>query len=100
MKEEAGKLAELQAGKHPLETIEFESLIIKSENIADGIAEAGKSFDLVLLGASEERIIDQMLLGTIPEQVARNNPGPPSWSNATAAFAATGFSTSGNYSLS
>ncbi len=76
LKEEAGKLAEFQAGKHPLDTIEFDSLIIKSENIADGIAEAGKSFDLVLLGASEERIIDQMLLGTIPEQVARKNTRP------------------------
>ncbi|MBN1265366.1 MAG: TIGR00341 family protein [Anaerolineales bacterium] len=76
LKLEAGKLAELQEGMTSPGEISYESLVIKAESVVKGIAEAGESFDLVLLGASEERIIDQMLLGTIPEQVARSSPQP------------------------
>lgn len=76
LKLEASKLAAFQAGRHPMESISFDSLVIKAENVADGIVEAARDFDLVLLGASEERIIDQMLLGTIPEQVARSSQQP------------------------
>ena len=76
LKLEASKLASLQEKTTPLSAISFESLVIQAESVALGIAEASESFDLVLLGASEERIIDQILLGTIPEQVARSSSMP------------------------
>jgi uncharacterized hydrophobic protein (TIGR00271 family) len=76
LKLEASKLAALQEKTTPLAAISFESLVIQAESVAQGIAEASESFDLVLLGASEERIIDQILLGTIPEQVARSSSMP------------------------
>ena len=50
--------------------------MISANNVVEGISEAGSEFDLVLIGASEESLIDQVLFGSIPEQVARECPAP------------------------
>ncbi|KPK88925.1 MAG: hypothetical protein AMJ88_18300, partial [Anaerolineae bacterium SM23_ 63] len=41
-----------------------------------GIAQAGAESDLVFVGASDESLIDQVLFGTLPEQVAWACPSP------------------------
>ena len=59
-----------------LEEIPIESRVVEARSVVRGIADAGKEYDLVLIGASNERLIDQMLFGSIPEQIARACPSP------------------------
>ncbi|MCK4961019.1 MAG: DUF389 domain-containing protein, partial [Anaerolineales bacterium] len=59
-----------------LDTVSLESRVVPAESIVEGITQAGAESDLVFIGASEERLIDQVLFGTIPEQVARACPSP------------------------
>jgi hypothetical protein len=47
--------------------------VVFSESVVEGIAQAASESDLVLLGASEESLIDQVLFGTLPEEVARKS---------------------------
>jgi uncharacterized hydrophobic protein (TIGR00271 family) len=58
------------------DTLPIESQVVTSDSVVDGIAQAGAESDLVFIGASEESLIDQVLLGTVPEQVARACPSP------------------------
>jgi len=59
-----------------LNTVHLESRVVTAESIVEGITQAGAESDLVFIGASEESLIDQVLFGTIPEQVARACPSP------------------------
>ena len=59
-----------------LEEIPIESRVVEARSVVRGIADAGKEYDLVLIGASNERLIDQVLFGSIPEQIARACPSP------------------------
>jgi uncharacterized hydrophobic protein (TIGR00271 family) len=65
------------AGK-PLngDEIPIESQIVSAPSIVEGIVSAGADSDLVFIGASEESLIDQVLFGTLPEQVAIDCPTP------------------------
>jgi uncharacterized hydrophobic protein (TIGR00271 family) len=56
--------------------IAIDSEVVQADTVAEGIVKAGSSSDLVLLGASEESLIDQFLFGTLPEQIARDCPTP------------------------
>jgi uncharacterized hydrophobic protein (TIGR00271 family) len=49
----------------------FESRVIRAESVLDGIVQAAGESDLVLMGASEESVIDQVLFGNLVEEVAR-----------------------------
>jgi uncharacterized hydrophobic protein (TIGR00271 family) len=49
----------------------FESQVIRADSVLEGIIQAGGESDLVLMGASEESMIDQVLFGTLVEDVAR-----------------------------
>ncbi|MCD4686932.1 MAG: amino acid permease, partial [Anaerolineae bacterium] len=54
--------------------LNFERVEIKTaenENTVDAILKEAKSHDMVIIGASEEPLFQNMLLGTVPEQVAR-----------------------------
>jgi uncharacterized hydrophobic protein (TIGR00271 family) len=63
--------------QHPTEEqLTFESSVVKAESVLEGIVQAGSESDLVLIGASEESLIDQVLFGTLPEDVARASPTP------------------------
>ncbi len=73
---EADALYHIQAVAGAPKHIPLDSKVIRADTIAAGIAEAGADFDLVMLGASEERLIDQVLFGSIPTQVARTCPTP------------------------
>ncbi len=42
--------------------------------MAGGLAKASRDFDLVVIGAAKEPLFRKMLLGEIPEKVARFSP--------------------------
>lgn len=50
--------------------------IVHAEDIKRGIIEAAADCDLILLGASEEGLLDQIKFGGLPEDVARACPQP------------------------
>jgi nucleotide-binding universal stress UspA family protein len=54
--------------------VEIEVLEVEATNPVQGIVSATQDVDLVLMGASEDRILEQRLFGTIPEQVMRQSP--------------------------
>jgi uncharacterized hydrophobic protein (TIGR00271 family) len=60
----------------PGDALPFESQVVHAESVLEGIAQAGAENDLVLMGASEESMIDQVLFGTLAEDVARSCPTP------------------------
>lgn len=47
--------------------------LIESNLIPEGITNAGKDFDLIVIGAAKEPFFKKMLIGEIPEKVARNS---------------------------
>lgn len=58
-------LEELQTEKWPLE------LHIKpADNVVEGILQEAADFDQIIIGASEERLLEQSLFGSIPQRVA------------------------------
>ena len=44
--------------------------VLQSDSVAQGIAEASQAVDLAFIGASEESLIDQVLFGNLPRQIA------------------------------
>jgi uncharacterized hydrophobic protein (TIGR00271 family) len=76
MREQMEDLPLVDVQYSAIETLPIESYVVTSESVVDGIAQAGAESDLVFIGASEESLIDQVLLGTVPEQVARACPSP------------------------
>lgn len=76
MREQAMELPSFNGRGSSIDEIPFEGRIIRSSHVVTGIAEAGAEYDLILVGASEESLIDQVLFGNIPEQVARECPSP------------------------
>lgn len=76
MREQAAALPGLNGQVTSLEEIPIESRVITAESVVAGIAQAGAEHDLVLIGASEEGLIDQVLFGSVPEQIARACPTP------------------------
>ena len=56
--------------------VQLESIVVQSPSVVDGIIQAGAESDLVFIGASEESLLDQVIFGTLPEQVARACPSP------------------------
>lgn len=76
MREQAKALSEEKGQPWNLEDIPVEGRVIQAPNIVSGVAGAGSEYDLLLIGASEESLIDQMLFGNIPEQVARQSQSP------------------------
>ena len=54
--------------------IDVERKLIESSSIAGGIARESKDYDLVVLGATREGFLRQVMFGEIPEKVARYSP--------------------------
>jgi nucleotide-binding universal stress UspA family protein len=48
--------------------------LIKSNSVAAGIAKASRDYDLVVIGAAPSQLFKQILVGDIPEKVARYSP--------------------------
>ena len=76
MKEIAAKLPVLDEKPDWMAQIAFEGQVVQADSVVEGIAEAGADYDLVLMGASEESLIDQVLFGNIPIRVANECPSP------------------------
>ena len=76
MREQAEALSSQEGQSWNLEDIPVEGRVIRADSVVSGIAGAGSEYDLLLIGASEESLIDQMLFGNIPEQVARRSQSP------------------------
>jgi uncharacterized hydrophobic protein (TIGR00271 family) len=76
MRQKAAELSSLHGREVELQEIPIESHVITADSVVAGIANAGAQHDLVLIGASEESLIDQVLFGSVPEQVARACPTP------------------------
>jgi uncharacterized hydrophobic protein (TIGR00271 family) len=77
------EMEKIAAAQHPEEQVKggqqrvhAQGEVVFSESIVEGIAQAASQSDLVLLGASEESLIDQVLFGTLPEEVARKSEAP------------------------
>ena len=49
--------------------------VIRSESIADGIAQTGRDHDLVAIGAAKTGMFQQLLFGEIPDRVGQFAPG-------------------------
>jgi len=50
--------------------------IARADDVKQGILEEAARYDLLLLGASEEGVIDQIAFGGLPEAIARASPQP------------------------
>ena len=51
-----------------------EEKVVIASNVADGIIKEAREHDIVLLGVSEESLLDQFVFGSIPLQVAAHIP--------------------------
>ena len=51
-----------------------EQKVVIADSVVEGIVEEAKGYDLVLLGASEEGLLDQFVFGSIPQQIAARVP--------------------------
>ena len=51
-------------------------LLIESNHVAGGLVRAGNDFDMIVLGASREGLFSSVLIGEIPERVARHSRKP------------------------
>jgi uncharacterized hydrophobic protein (TIGR00271 family) len=69
-------LQSLTKAKPEVDDVHLESVVVQSDSVVDGIIKAGAESDLVFIGASEESLIDQVIFGTLPEQLARACPTP------------------------
>jgi uncharacterized hydrophobic protein (TIGR00271 family) len=75
MREQMKDLTEV-GGLERVEAVPIESRVVSAGSVVEGIAQAGAESDLVFVGASDESLIDQVLFGTLPEQVAWACPSP------------------------
>ena len=52
----------------------LEVKVAPADDVVDGIVEESAQHDLVVIGATAERMFDQVLFGTVPERVAQRAP--------------------------
>ena len=58
-------LQTMEIGQVPLEL-----RVVKADDVVEGILEAADGFDQIVIGASNERLLEQSLFGSIPQKVA------------------------------
>ncbi len=76
MRQQAQQMATSDDEVAALAGLPIESHVVPANSVVQGITSAAEESDLLFIGASEESLIDQVLFGTIPEQVARTSPAP------------------------
>jgi nucleotide-binding universal stress UspA family protein len=52
----------------------LEVKVMPADGVVDGIVDESAQHDLVVIGATAERMFDQVLFGTVPERVAQRAP--------------------------
>jgi len=55
-----------------LDTSNIELQIVPSSNVVNDILSTSEEFDEIVIGAPEERFLEQQLFGSVPQQVAEN----------------------------
>ena len=72
---EAHRVSAQKIFNYMLEGIEFggvETQLLVGEKVADTIIEAAKDYDLIVIGATEEPLFKNLLVGNVAESVANN----------------------------
>jgi len=54
----------------------FKTKVIQAEGILKGVVNEAANYDVTILGSTNESAFSQLLFGTIPQQIAAENPGP------------------------
>jgi len=67
------RLAAVWEGLEPKRPPELE--VVTAPNVATGIIQEAQGYDLVLIGVSEENLLDRLIFGSVPRQVAARVPG-------------------------
>ncbi|MCJ7569418.1 MAG: DUF389 domain-containing protein [Anaerolineales bacterium] len=76
LREQLSSLPQVDAASADMDQFPIESHVVSAHTVVDGIVQAGSESDLVIMGASEESLIDQVLFGALPEKTARACPTP------------------------
>ena len=76
LREQLSSLPHVDAPSADMDPFPIESHVVRAHTVVDGIVQAGSESDLVIMGASEESLIDQVLFGALPEKTARACPTP------------------------
>ena len=76
LREQLSSLPQVDASSTEVDQFPIESHVVRAHTVVDGIVQAGSESDLVIMGASEESLIDQVLFGALPEKTARACPTP------------------------
>ncbi|MCJ7824926.1 MAG: DUF389 domain-containing protein [Anaerolineales bacterium] len=76
LREQLSTLPQVDASSAEMGQFPIESHVVRAHTVVDGIVQAGSDSDLVIMGASEESLIDQVLFGALPEKTARACPTP------------------------
>jgi uncharacterized hydrophobic protein (TIGR00271 family) len=72
MEENRCKIAQTLEGLTPQITIEQK--VVLASSVVEGIVQEAQGYDLVLLGVSEESLLDRLAFGSVPLQVAARVP--------------------------
>ena len=76
MREQASHLPDYVGDVKAFDQIPIAGQVVRAANVVEAISEVAEEYDLLLIGASEESLIDQFLFGNIPEQVAQKSQAP------------------------
>ncbi len=71
-RQEAQALVEEGAAEFDSEG-EITTAVIESDNVSDAILEHSADFDLTVIGATREGLLEQIVFGAVPEEIARRS---------------------------
>ncbi len=70
MEASAAEALQTDEQERPVDFAGITTQVVRAEGVLEGILQASDDADMVLIGASEESLIDQMLFGNLPRRVA------------------------------
>jgi len=73
MEENRHRIAETMEGLSP--ACPLKQKVVQALSVVEGIVEEAQEHDLVLLGVSDESLLDRLVFGSVPLQVAARVPG-------------------------
>jgi nucleotide-binding universal stress UspA family protein len=54
-----------------LDGVEYETQLVEGEDVADAIVDASADYDLTIIGATREGLLQQIVMGAVPQTVGR-----------------------------
>jgi uncharacterized hydrophobic protein (TIGR00271 family) len=76
VRERAAQFLNLGPDVEALDQSRVKPLVVQAEDVVSGITQASQDADLVFIGSSEQGVIDQVLFGNLPRQVAAASSAP------------------------